>query len=171
MTGSCSYFDVVLTDIPALLASALMGSNWPSLMTVLILNPLLLYKRLTWRKDRTRVAVFALVICSDVPKTFVSGDGHKNCTPLTKIMSAHRITMTYFNLMKVGKEETFGGSTADDVFLDFLPCIYWMLGERMSSATLTCSLIMGQFSLWLSAIFSYVLVLTFPMVCWKFWAL
>ena len=78
------------------------------------------------------------------PETDVLGDGHKNCAPLTNIMSAHSITMTYFNLMKVGKEETFGGSTADGVFLDVLPCSDWMYGPRISSATLTYSLVMGK---------------------------
>ena len=79
------------------------------------------------------------------PETDVLGDGHKNCAPLTNIMSAHSITMTYFNLMKVGKEETFGVSIDDGVFLGVLPCSYWMLGTRISSVTLTCSLVMVQF--------------------------
>ena len=168
MTGSFSSLDVVLTAIPAFSMSALIGSNWPSIMMVWILNPLLLYKLLTWRRDCTRVAVFALVICSDVPKPMCREMVIKNCTPLTNIMSAHRITVTYFNLMKVGKEETFGGSTADGVFLDVLPCSDWMLGPRISSDALTRSLVMGHlFSLWLSTIFSNVLVLILPMVCWK----
>ena len=119
-------------------------------------------------RDCARVAVFALVICSDVPKTFVSGDGHKNCTPLTKIMSAHIITMTYFNFIKVGKEDTFGVSTDDDVLLGVLPCIDWKLGPRISSVTLKCSLVMGQFFISLfSTICSNFLVLALPMVCWK----
>ena len=69
----------------------------------------------------------------------------KNVAPLTNIMSAHRITMEYFNLMKFGKEETFGGPTADGVFLGVLPCSDWMLGPRISYATLTYSLVMEQF--------------------------
>ena len=144
MTGLCSSLDVMLTAIPALSASALMGSNWPSTMTVWILNPLLLYKWLNWRRYCRRVAVFELVICSDTLKRMCREMVIKNCTPLINIMSAHRIIVTYFNLMKVVKEETFGGSTAYGVFLDVLPCSNWMLGPRISSATLTCSLVMGQ---------------------------
>ena len=88
--------------------------------------------------------VFALVIFSDIPKPMCWEMVIKNCTPLTNIMSAHRIIVTYFNLMKVVKEETFGGSTANDVFLDVLTCSDWMLGPRISSDTLTCSLVIGQ---------------------------
>ena len=92
-----------------------------------------------------RVAVFALVICSDVPKPMCWEMAIKNCAPLTHIMSAHRITMIYFNFMKVVKTEHFGGSTADGVFLDVLPCNDWMYGPRISYATLKCSLVMGKF--------------------------
>ena len=123
-----------------------MGSNWPSIMTVWILNPLLLYKWLTWRRYCRRVAVFELVICSDAPKRMCREMVIKNCTPLTNIMSAHMITVTYFNLMKVGKEETFGGSTADGVFLDVLPFSDWMLGPRISSAPLHVPLLWGSSS-------------------------
>ena len=104
-------------------------------MTVWILNPLILYKRLTWRRDYNRVAVFALVICSDVQKPMCWEMVIKNCTPLTNIMSAHRVIMIYFDLMKVGKEEKFGGLTADGAFLGVLPCSDWMLGPRICSAT------------------------------------
>ena len=115
-------------------------------MTVWILNPLLLYKHLTWRRDCTRVAVFALAICSDVPKSMCREMIIKNCAPLTIIMSAHRITITYSNLMKVGKEGTFGVSTDDGVFLGVLTCIDWMLGPMISSATLTFTLLWGSSS-------------------------
>ena len=37
--------------------------------------------------------------------------------------------------MKVGKEENFGGLTADGAFLGVLPCSDWMLGPRICSAT------------------------------------
>ena len=91
------------------------------------------------------MAVFTLVICSDDLKPMCREMVIKNWTPLTNIMSAHRITATYFNLMKVGKEETFGGSKADGVFLDVFPYSDWILGPVISSVTLTCSLIIGQF--------------------------
>ena len=67
----------------------------------------------------------------------------KNCAPLTNIMSAHRTIMIYFNFMKVGKEETFYGSTSGGVFLHILPCIDYMFGPRIYSVTLTYSLVMG----------------------------
>ena len=134
-------------------------------MTVCILNPLLLCKRLTWRRDCMRVAVCALVICSDVLKPMYREMVINNCALLTNIMSAHNITMIYFNLMKVGKEETFGGPTSDGVFLDVLPCSDWMLGPRISSSVLTFSLFMGQFfSSWMYTIYSNFLVLTLQMV-------
>ena len=172
MAGSCSYLDVVSTDITALSASALIGSNWTYIMTVCILNPLLLWNRLTCRRDCTRVSVFALVICSDSPKPMCWDMVIKNCTPLTKTMSAHRFTMIYLDLIKVGKEDNFCGLTADGVFLCVLPCSDWMLGPRISSATLTSYLVMGQFfSSRLSTICSSVLVLELPMVCWNLRAL
>ena len=168
MTSSWSSLDVVLTAIPELSASALMGSNWPSIMTVWILNPLLLYKWLTWRKDCTRVAVFALVIWSDVLIPMCLEMVIKNCTLSTNIMSEHRITVIYFNLMKVGKEDIFCGLAADGVFLGVLPCSDWMLGPKISYAALTYYLVMGKFfSLWLSTICSSVLVFALPMVCWN----
>ena len=90
------------------------------------------------------MAGFALVISSDAPKPMCQEMVIRNCAPLTNMMSAHRITMNYFNLMKVGKEETFGGSTAAGVFLGVFTWNDWMLGPRVSYATLTCSLDMGQ---------------------------
>ena len=117
-----------------------MGSNWPSIIMVWILNPLLLYKRLTWGRDYTRVVVFALVIFSDVPKPMC----WEMVIKIANIISAHRIIMIYFNLMKVGKEENFSGSIADVVFLGVLPCSDWMLDPRISYATFTYSLVIGQ---------------------------
>ena len=68
--------------------------------------------------------------------------------------------------MKVGKEETSVEPTSDGVFLGVLPCSGWMLGTRISSATLISSLVMGKFfSSLLPKTFSYVLVIAFPMVC------
>ena len=69
----------------------------------------------------------------------------KNGTLLIDIISSHRVIIIYFDLMKVGKEENFGGLTADGVFLSVLPCSYWILGPRIYYSTLTSSLVMGQF--------------------------
>ena len=55
------------------------------------------------------------------------------------------IIVTYFNLMKVGKEENFGRSKSDGVFLDVLPFSDWVLGPMIYYVTLTRSLVMGQF--------------------------
>ena len=168
MTGSFSSIDVVLTAIPEFLALDVMGSNWPPILMVWILNPILLYKRLTWIRDCMRVAVFALVTCSDVLKLMCWEMVKQKCAPLKNVISEHRITMTYFNLMKVGKEETVCLFTADSLLLYVLPCSDCMLGPKLSSFTLTCYLVMWQFfSSWFSTIFSNVLVLILPMVCWK----